>query len=76
MRLPPRVRLLGLSEVFKRGCGYDCIIAHNIADLLDVKRISDPRVIFLHTTLEGRAINEQVQTPPEHIRHNSVSIWL
>jgi hypothetical protein len=66
--LPPRARLFELSEAVKRGGRYDCIIAHNVTDLLDAKSIAGPRLIVLHTTLEGRAANEQAQTPPEQIR--------
>ena len=66
--LLPRARLLELPEVIRRGRRYDCIVAHNITDLIDARSIAGPRLIVLHTTLEGRAAHEHSQTPPDQVR--------
>ena len=55
---PPRSRLLGLAEVQASGGAYDCIIAHNLTDLLDVKALPGPRLLVLHSTYEGRIASE------------------
>jgi glycosyltransferase involved in cell wall biosynthesis len=54
-----------LAEQARGGQPYDCIVAHSVTDLLDLKTIDAPRVLMLHVTLEGRARNEgRAEAPP------------
>lgn len=66
--LPANSRLIGLSEAYDSQEPYYCIIAHNITDLLDVKLLSGPRLIVLHSTLEGRAVEEKSDITPSQMR--------
>ena len=66
--VPPNSRLISLAEALNSPRPYYCIIAHNISDLLDVKSRPDPRLIVLHSTLEGRVAEEQSWVPPHKMR--------
>lgn len=66
--VPPRSRLISLTEALNSPRSYYCIIAHNISDLLDVKSRPDPRLIVLHSTLEGRVAEEKSSVPPHKMR--------
>jgi len=66
--VPDKTRLLSLDEVLQENRSYDCVIAHNITDLLESKTIVGPRIIVLHGTLEGRRANEQADVPLEQIK--------
>ena len=57
--LPPNSRLLSLSDAVASTSMYHCIIAHNIADLLDVKFRREPKLMVIHSTLEGRLLEEK-----------------
>ena len=65
--VPPNARIVTLDEVLASNEPYYCIIAHNISDLLDVKRLAGPRLVVIHSTLEGRAREEKSQLPPEKL---------
>jgi len=61
---PPRSRLLSLDEVHATPAGaWDCIIAHNVTDLLDLKAIDAPVLLMIHDFLEGR-LAQQASTLP------------
>ena len=62
--VPPNSRLISLAEALNSPRTYYCIVAHNISDLLDVKSRPEPRLIVLHSTLEGRVVEEQSGVPP------------
>ena len=66
--LPKNAKLVALPDIINSETKYDCIITHNITDLLEVKSIPGPRIVVLHTTLEGRAVNEQSQIPVEQAK--------
>ncbi|MBL7152244.1 MAG: glycosyltransferase [Phycisphaerae bacterium] len=66
--VPPNSRLLSLSDAIQADTGYYCIIAHNISDLLDVKLRPEPRLMVIHSTLEGRAIEEKSDVQPEKMK--------
>ena len=66
--VPPRSRLVSLPEALQYPNRYYCIITHNITDLLDIKSRPEPRLIVLHSTLEGRIIEEKSSVPPEKMR--------
>jgi hypothetical protein len=68
MRPVPRdARLLTLDEVKRLRTSYDCIIAHNLTDLLEARDLAGPRLVVLHVTLEGRAANERRDVPPAEL---------
>jgi hypothetical protein len=52
--LPTGARTLTLEEAQSAGQSYDCVINHNITDLLDTRSIAAPKLLVLHETLEGR----------------------
>ena len=70
--LPPRARTLSLAQVLtepaRRVPAYDCIVAHNLTDLLDVKSLPGPRLLVVHSTYEGRLRSEQSELPPDMLR--------
>ena len=57
--IPDNSRFITLSEALHTQSQYYCIITHNITDLLDVKHRNEPRLIVIHSTLEGRHIEEK-----------------
>jgi glycosyltransferase involved in cell wall biosynthesis len=57
-----------LEEALKAKNEYYCIITHNITDLLDVKTRNEPKIIMLHTTLEGRVEEEKGKRTPAELR--------
>jgi hypothetical protein len=66
--LPANARLVRLAEALGANRPYYCIVAHNISDLLDVKTLPGPRLLVLHSTLAGRAVEEGSKLPPERMR--------
>jgi len=66
--LPPNSHLVTLSEARQSRTCYHCIITHNITDLLDIKSRSEPRLMVIHSTLEGRAIEERSDVAPQRMR--------
>jgi glycosyltransferase involved in cell wall biosynthesis len=65
---PPNARMVRLEEVLAANQTYDCILAHNLTDLLDVKSLAGPRLLILHETLECVATEQKSSTPPEDVR--------
>jgi glycosyltransferase involved in cell wall biosynthesis len=66
--VPPNSRLITLPEALKSQKQYYCIITHNITDLLDVKFRPEPRLIVIHSTIEGRVLEEKSKVEPERVR--------
>ena len=66
--IPANSRLVSLSEALQSKTPYYCIIAHNIADLLDVKNRPEPRIIVIHSTIEGRKLEEKSDIEPADMR--------
>ncbi|UCC97895.1 MAG: glycosyltransferase [Phycisphaerales bacterium] len=66
--LPPNSRLISLPEALDSPKRYYCIIAHNMTDLLEVKSRPEPRLVVLHSTLEGRVIEEGSSVTPQEMR--------
>lgn len=56
--VPPNARLISLDEALRSSTAYYCIIAHGIADLLDVRSRPEPRLLVLHNALEARRRQE------------------
>jgi len=66
--VPPNSRLISLSDALQSRSRYHCIITHNITDLLDVKERPEPRLIVLHSTIEGRFIEEKSAIEPQKMK--------
>lgn len=66
--IPPLSRLVSLSEVRGKNERYDCIIAHNLTDLLDVKQLAGPRLLVIHLTLDGMVLEQEARTDPKEFR--------
>ena len=56
--LPDNARAVELAEVPEGSTHYDCIIAHNITDLLDVRHRHEPRILVIHLPIEARQVEE------------------
>ncbi len=66
--LPPNCRLVTLAQALQSDTAYHCIITHNITDLLDARLRAEPRLIVIHSTLEGRMLEEKSTVEPEKIK--------
>ncbi len=66
---PPSSRLLTLPEALATSTPYHCIVAHNISDLLEVRKLPGPRLLVLHSTLDGLILERGSSVPPEEMRH-------
>ena len=66
--LPADSRLVSLPEAQNSQERYYCIVTHNITDLLDIKYRPEPRLMVIHSTLEGRAIEEKSDIAPHRMR--------
>lgn len=66
--IPPQAKLVTLAEVLAARESYDCVIAHNLTDLLDTKSLLGPRLLVIHLTLEGMIVEQQARTNPKEFR--------
>lgn len=66
--VPPNARVVSLEEALAATEPYDCIIAHNLTDLLDSKSLAAPRLFGIHGTLEGIVLEEGSTTPVDQMR--------
>jgi hypothetical protein len=69
MRPVPRgARLIDLEEARRSAQPYGCIVAHNLSDLLDAQTLPGPRLLVLHETLDGAALEQQLPVPVAQFR--------
>jgi hypothetical protein len=61
--VPTNAKLIALHEVATTGHNYDCIVAHSVTDLMAVKYCDAPRILMIHSTLEGTCRNQGVSVP-------------
>ncbi len=66
--VPPNARLIRLEEALLNPEPYGCIVAHNLTDLLDAKTIPGPRLLVLHETLDGNALERSLEVSPGEFR--------
>jgi glycosyltransferase involved in cell wall biosynthesis len=66
--VPPKARLISLPEALAVQVPYDCIIAHNLSDLLDTRSLSGPRLLMIHLTLEGMIVEQRATTAATEYR--------
>ncbi len=67
--VPPDSRLITLQQALESETSYYCIIAHNIADLLEVKLRPEPRLLVIHSTIEGRKLEEKSDIEPAQMKN-------
>lgn len=67
---PPNALMLRLDDVLASGEVYDCILAHNLSDLLDAKSLVGPRLLIFHETLEGLALEQDSAASPAELRQS------
>ncbi len=65
--VPANARLISFDQALSEGKRYDCIITHNITDMMDVKGIPGPRILVLHGTLDAR-MNKETDKDRDQIR--------
>ncbi|MEP7346453.1 MAG: glycosyltransferase, partial [Gemmatimonadaceae bacterium] len=66
--LPGNARLTTLAEARDAGTQYDCVINHNITDLLDTKSFAAPKLLVLHETLDGRMAQQDADFDARDMR--------
>ncbi|HXX20292.1 MAG TPA: glycosyltransferase [Candidatus Acidoferrum sp.] len=59
--IPGNARLIRIEEALQNPQPYQCIVAHNLTDLVDAKTLNGPRLLVIHETLDG-ALREQGST--------------
>lgn len=67
--IPENVRLIGIADALENRSAYDCVIGHNITDLLALTHLEGPaRVLVLHSSLAGRMAQERVDVDAKDLR--------
>jgi hypothetical protein len=69
MRPVPKAGVLTtLDKVLQLRPSYDCIVVHNITDLLDLKTLPGPRLLVIHETLDSRIRQHGLSMLPDQLR--------
>ena len=74
---PDNAARVSLDQVLKSRPTYDCIITHNITDLMDLRSIPGPRILVIHSTLDGQVRQHGLVMPPEKLKallHNYLEL--
>ncbi len=66
--VPANGRLTTLAEALDSRVKYDCVINHNITDLLDTKSFAAPKLLVLHETLDGRMAQQDADFDARDMR--------
>jgi len=66
--VPPNSRLVRLDEALSTHDPYACIIAHNLSDLLDAKTLNGPRLLVIHSVLDGIVATQPDAPPADELR--------
>lgn len=56
--VPPNARVVQLKDALMSAESYDVAVAHSVTDLLELKSLNIPKVFVIHTTLEGRLVEQ------------------
>jgi len=64
--VPQGARLLSLDAALAERASYDCILGHNLSDLLAVS-LDAPRILVLHVTLEHRLMQAKCERAPSEL---------
>lgn len=65
---PNNARKISLREAQHTQKRYHCIIVHNLKDLIDIKERKEPKLLVIHSTIEGRVISEGSDVNPLQMR--------
>jgi len=65
---PENARKISLEEAQQTKKRYHCIVAHNLTDLIDIKERKEPKLLVIHSTIEGRALSEGSTINPLQMR--------
>ncbi len=65
--VPQNARLVSLDEALTQSVPYRAAIAHSVSDLLEVKSLEIPKLFVIHTTLEGRLVEQGSAMSPREI---------
>ncbi len=65
---PPCGRLVTLQQAGDEGRRYDCLVAHNLTDMMEARAILGPRLLVLHSTLEWRHAKQASTTSLDELR--------
>lgn len=66
--IPANARLIRIEEALRNPRPYQCIVAHNLTDLLDAKMLKGPRLLVIHETLDGALREQGSAVPAERFR--------
>jgi glycosyltransferase involved in cell wall biosynthesis len=66
--IPKNARLVTLAEILEARESYDCIIAHNLTDLLDSRTLVGPRMMVIHIAVETLILDQKSKTSAEDFR--------
>jgi hypothetical protein len=66
--VPPNARLVRLEEALRGGRRYECVVCHNLTDLLDSKTIDAPRLLMIHETLDSAMREQRAGVSPGNFR--------
>lgn len=65
--VPSNARLVSLDEALGQPSPYLAAIAHSVSDLLEIKSLDIPKLFVIHTTLEGRLVEQNSALSPRQI---------
>jgi glycosyltransferase involved in cell wall biosynthesis len=66
--VPAGARLVSLKQAIAMGEQYDCILTHNLSDLLDAKSLAGPKLMVIHLTLDGMVAEQGATTDAAKFR--------
>jgi glycosyltransferase involved in cell wall biosynthesis len=66
--LPAQAQALTLKQVLASQEHYDCIVAHNLTDLLDASTLVGAKLMVIHLTLDGMLLEQDAKTDPSAFR--------
>jgi glycosyltransferase involved in cell wall biosynthesis len=56
--VPQNARLVSMNEALQQVVPYRAAIAHSVSDLMELKSLDIPKLFVIHTTLEGRLLEQ------------------
>lgn len=65
---PRRGRAISLDDARAQGGGWSAVVAANISDLLDAAPLDAPKLLVIHSTLDGRIREEKASVEPAEMR--------
>ena len=65
---PRNSNLVYFDQILQARPSYDCIIIHNLTDLLDSKMILGPRILVIHRTLNGLIRQHGLEMEPDKLK--------